>query len=422
MAHAFNKEERVAWEQILEGFNDELVMSRLFGRYNTDSVLMERTSDVIWRPQPYIAMSYDGMDQTANFQDMTQLSIPATIGFKKSVPWHMNAVELRDALQNDRFGKAARQRLASDINIACMNAAALQGTIVVTKSSAASGYADVALIDAAMNRVGIPMNDRKLVLSTADYNNLAADLAGRETLTDLPKKAYQQSFVGRVCGFETYKLDYANSKAAAAGGAGLTIDTRASAANYHVPVATRTAATGERTNIDNRYQQITISSTTSVAAGDSFTIAAVNEVHHITKADTGSLKTFRVISVDSSTKLTISPPIISNQGGSLAEQQYQNCVVNTAVSNSAIAFLNSVLKPVNPFWHMDAFELIPGRYAVPSDAGTAVMRATTEQGIEVVFQKWYDIKIMKTLYRLDTMFGVCCKQPEMAGVLMFSQT
>ena len=30
---------------------------------------MERTSDVIWRPQPYISQSFDGMDQTANFRD-----------------------------------------------------------------------------------------------------------------------------------------------------------------------------------------------------------------------------------------------------------------------------------------------------------------------------------------------------------------
>jgi hypothetical protein len=29
---------------------------------------------------------------------------------------------------------------------------------------------------------------------------------------------------------------------------------------------------------------------------------------------------------------------------------------------------------------------------------------------------------MKTKYRLDTLFGVVNKQPEMSGVIMFSQT
>jgi hypothetical protein len=49
------------------------------------------------------------------------------------------------------------------------------------------------------------------------------------------------------------------------------------------------------------------------------------------------------------------------------------------------------------------------------------MRATTDQGIEVVMQKFYDINTMKTKFRLDTLFGVVNKQPEMTGLIMFSQ-
>ena len=169
-------------------------------------------------------------------------------------------------------------------------------------------------------------------------------------------------------------------------------------------------------------KKVTVSSTASVVAGDCFTIAAVDAVHHITKGDTGQLKTFRVISVDSNTTMTISPPMITGQGGTDAELQYQNCVVNTAAANSAIAFLNTVTAYANPFWQKDAMEILPGRYAVPTDAGTAVMRASTDQGIELVLQKFYDINTMKTKYRLDTLFGVVNKQPEMTGLILFSQT
>ncbi len=59
---------------------------------------------------------------------------------------------------------------------------------------------------------------------------------------------------------------------------------------------------------------------------------------------------------------------------------------------------------------------------MPSDAGAAIMRSTTEQGIEVVMSKQYDINTLKTKYRLDTFFGVCNKQPEMTGIELFSQT
>ncbi len=423
MANSFSKEERVAFEDILEGFQDSLVLSKKVALYKTDQTMMERTNNVIWRPQPYIATSYNGTDQSDNFDDFTQLSVPATIGFSRSVPWVMTATELRDSLQEGRLGDAAKQKLASDINVAIMNVAANQGTLFVKRTAAASGFDDVAQCEAIMNEQGVPSYERYLALSTRDYNGMANDLskASRSFGNEISDKALRKAFVGEMASFGTYKLDYANRKVAAAGGAGITIDTRSSALNYYVPRATAVAVTGETSNVDNRFQTVTVSSTTNVAAGDAFTIATVNSVHHITKGDTGQLKTYRVISVPNATTLVISPPVISAQGGSDAEIQYQNCVVNTPASNSAIVFLNTTTAYMNPFWQRDALEILPGRYAVPSDAGAAVMRASTDQGIEIVWQKQYDIKTMKTLYRLDTLFGVVNKQPEMSGIIMFAQ-
>ncbi|MCE2946326.1 MAG: hypothetical protein LXA50_04575, partial [Betaproteobacteria bacterium] len=144
MANAFSKEERVAYENLLESFQDALVLSRNVAVFNTDQVMMERTNNVVWRPQPYIAVSYAGTDMSSNFDDYTQLSVPATIGFSRSVPWVMTATELRDTLQEGRLGDAAKQKLASDINVAIMNVAALQGTMFVKRTGAASGFDDVA--------------------------------------------------------------------------------------------------------------------------------------------------------------------------------------------------------------------------------------------------------------------------------------
>jgi hypothetical protein len=423
MANAFSKEERVAFEDILEGFQDALVLSRNVAVYNTDQTMMERTSNIIWRPQPYVAQSFDGTDQTANFQNTTQLSVPSTIGFSKSSPWIMTATDLRDSLQEGRLGDAAKQKLASDINVAVMNVASHQGTLVVKRTAAASGFDDVAQCEAVMNEQGVQAFDRYLALSTRDYNGMSSNLAGRATMTGKPTTAYEKAYVGMVASFDTYKLDYANRITAAAGGAGITMSTLDGGGNYYTPVATRTAATtGETSNVDNRYQTITVSTTASVAAGDAFTVADLDAVHHITKGDTGQLKTFRVISVDSGTTMTISPPMITNQVTAGASAQYQNCVINTKAANSALVFLNTVAAYANPFWQRDAMEILPGRYAVPSDAGTAVMRASTDQGIELVWQKFYDIDTMKTKYRLDTLFGVVNKQPEMSGIMLFSQT
>ena len=420
MANAFSKEERVAFEDLLEGFQDALVLSRNVSIYNTDQTMMERTNNVIWRPMPYIAVSYNGTDMTGNFDDYTQLTVPSTIGYQKSVPWIMSATELRDALQEGRLGDAAKQKLASDINVAVLTVAGQQGTLAI-KRGAATGFDDVALVEAVMNETGVPMDSRYLALSTRDYNGMASDLAKntRSFGNDISDSALRRAFVGQIASFETYKLDYAQRKAAAAG-AGIQINTTAAGGNYYTPKATSTSATGETSNVDNRFQTVTVNSTTSIAVGDSFTIANVNAVHMITKEDTGQPKTFRVIAVPSATTLVISPPLIPAQAGVDSTAQYQNCRITSTSATAAITFLNTTASYLNCFWHKDAIELLPGRYAVPTDAGAAVMRASTDQGIELVMTKQYDIDNMKTKYRLDCLFGVVCKQPEMAGVLMFN--
>jgi len=425
MANSFSKEERVAFDEMLAGFQDALVLSSNVSIYNTDQQMMERTNNVIWRPQPYIAVSYTGTDMTANFDDYTQLTVPAMISIPKAVPWSMNAIELRDALQEGRLYEAAKQRLASDINVAVMNVAALQGTLFVKRSAAASGFDDVAQCEAIMNEQGIMNTDRYLALSTRDYNGMASNLAAstRSFGNDISDSALRRAFVGQVASFETYKLDYAVRKAAAAGGAGITMDTRVSAGQSYVPKSTSVALTGEVSNVDNRYQTITVNSSANVAPGDAFTVANCEAVHHITKQSTGNLKTFRVISVPAGgTSLVISPPIIANQGGTDAEAQYQNCVFTSTASNAAIVFLNTVTGSMNPFWHKDSIEILPGRYTVPNDAGAAVMRGSTDQGIELTISKQFDVNTLKTKYRVDMVFGVVNKQPQMSGIMMFSQT
>jgi hypothetical protein len=422
MANSFSKEERVAFEDILSGFNDALVLSSLVTKYNTNGQQMERSSDTIWRPEPYIAQSFDGSDATSNFKDSTQLAVPATIGYQKHSTALLTAKELRDQLQENRLGQAAAQKLASDINVAVLTVASNQGTIVSKRTTAASGFTDVAEVDALMNEQGVMMSDRNYALSTRDYNGMAADLAARQTMIQIPTEAYRRAYIGEVAGFQTYKMDYANRLTAAAG----TTVTVNGANQYYTPKATSTASTGEVANVDNRYQNLTIAvGGGTVKVGDAFTIANVFAVHHITKQSTGVLKTFRITAIVSgsggSGVVTISPPIISNGGSTDAEAQYKN-VTATPANGAAITFLNTVTAAVNCFWHRDAIELLPASLAIPTDAGADIMRATTDQGVELVMQKQFDINTQKTKYRWDTLFGVAMLQPEMAGIQLFSQT
>ena len=424
MANAFSKEEIVAFEDILEGFNDALILSKNINVYNTNGVTMERARDTIWRPQPYIAQSFDrvvGTSIAGDVSTMTQLSVPSTLGFNKCSAWQMNALELRDALQEGRLGDSAKQKLASDINLSVMDLAAAQGTLVVDVATAAGDYDDIALCDSIMNEQGVMAGDRYLALSSRDYNGMAGNLAvaTRSFTGNKSANAYERSFVGEVASFQTYKLDYANRCAANA--ATVTIATNGAQVRY-VPQAT-TTSTGGVLNVDNRYQTVTVSSTTGVVAGDAFTIDGIEAVHHITKRSTGELKTFRVISVVNGTSMVISPPMIgANSSPTDAELQYQNVEVAATSATASINFLNVAASNINPFWRKDSIELLPGRYAVPDGAGVDVLRASTDQGIELVMTKKFDPLTFQTLYTLDTLYGVVMTNPEMAGILLFNQT
>jgi hypothetical protein len=424
MANSFSKEEKVAFDMALEGFQDQLVISKMFKKQTFDGTEAERTGNTFWRPQPYIAQSFTGRDQTANFgRNYTQLSVPASLGYSHSVPLTLSATELRDALQEQKLGKAAMQRLGSDINLDCSNLAALTGTVAI-KRGAATGYDDIAAADDAFNRVGIDMNDRRVTLPSGHYNKMAGNLAQRQTVAGKVQTAYEKAFVGQIANFDTYKLDYGYRLTAAAG---TTVSVNG-AAQYYVPKSTSTAATGETSNVDNRYQNLTIGvASGTVKVGDAFTIAGVNEVHHITKQDTGSLKTFRVAGIVSGAGgagvISISPPIIAGAagGGSDAEKQYQN-VTAAPVNGAAITFLNTVSSVVAPFWHGEAFEILPGKYQPKEESGLAIMSGTTDNGITVTMARQGQIGSLDTFYRWDVYYGLVNLQPQMSGVMLFDQT
>ena len=418
MANNFNKEERVAFEQILEGFNDAMVISKNVSKFGTEGQLMERANDTIWRPMPYILNSQTRtVGSAVTAQDVTQLSVPSQLTEKKNVSWNMNALELRDALQEGRLGKAAYQRLASDINTKVRDVASLQGSLVIPIATAAGDYDDIALAESMMNEQGVPEGDRYLALTTRDYNGMAGNLASRSTMTGKPTTAYERSFVGMVAGFETFKIDAGKRITAAAGGGSITIATNGAQVRY---VPDNVDANGN--NVDNRYQTVTVSSTTSVAAGDCFTIAGIEAVHQITKESTGQLKTFRVISVTSGTVAVISPPMVgANSSPTAAEVAYKNINVASTSATASVNWLNDNATGANPFWHKDSIELLPGRYAVPDNQGVYILRGTTDQGIEVVFGKKFDNSTFTSLYTLDVLYGVVNTNPQMNGIILFNQ-
>jgi hypothetical protein len=419
MANGTTREERIMFDKVIEGFDDQLVIAKAATTYiPLDAQGMERTGDKFWITAPYIAASFDGFDQTSNFGDITELAIPISIGYHKSVNGKMSSKNLRDPQQLESYGKAAKQTLSSNVNYALFLTAALQGSQFEKRTTAPTGFDDIAAADARLTEQGVPLADRVAFLSPRVYNGMASNLAKPQTSgLSQTMNAFEEAYLGPVSGFKTYKLDQSYRLAAASGGS-----TTVTTATYYVPRSTSQAATGETENVDNRYGQLPVTAATyaNIKAGDAFTIAGVNAVHMITKQDTGQLQTFRVIGKPAANTLTIAPPIISGTGGTKPELEYKN-VTAQAAAGAAITWLNTTTAELNPFFVKDNLLLVPGSFSVDSTDGWEVLRATTDLGIAITYVRQGNINDLTVKYRWDIDFGTSLTNPQMGGALAFNQ-
>ena len=425
MPSAFTRQEQVQFDQMVAGFDDGLVIAKAA---EVDTSLMsgeeaERSGDRFWVPQPLISASFDGFDQTSNFGDGTELSVPVSIGFHKSVPIKLTAKNLR----NERFlrnkANSAKQKLASDVNLALYNTVALQGAIFVKRTVAPTGFDDVALADAAMTEIGVPTGDRFYFASPRTANAMAGNLASRQTFSGEVQDAYERARLGvDIAGFDVYKNDQ-SIRLTAAAATGVTVN---GANQRWVPKAASTAATGEISNVDNRYSDLAVTVTGGTAkVGDAFTIAGVNSVHGITKQDTGQLQTFRIIAIKTggggTGTWTIAPAIISaDSSPTRPETEYKN-VTAAPAGGAAITFLNTAAADMNPFFKKESLLLVPGGFVVDPDDGWQVMRATTDLGVAITYARQGEINDLSVKARWDVDFGTSLLNPLMAGVEMFNQ-
>jgi hypothetical protein len=419
------------FDEVVDGFDDMLVIAQEVDKYELPGgpAQHEQMNDKVWRPMPYIPAVYSGFDQTANFGDITQLSVPVSVGIHYATPIKIGPKDGRNKSNIARYFRDAALSLASQVNLSVFNVAANWATLVSKRTVAASGYDDLAAMSAIMTEQGVPNFDKKAFYSARDYLAMAGNIAKPATSdSPLSRSAYERAYVKTIGNFDLFENDQTKILPAAAG-VGVTITNTQPL--YYTPVASTSDVDNNPTNIDNRTQTISIAVTSgTVKVGDAFTFAAnsgVNSVHHISKGDTGQLKTFRIMKIVTGAGGTgtvqISPPIVSGSGATRAELEYKN-VAAAPTNGTALVFLNTVAAPMSVFFHKRAIELIPGTFNVDPDAGWSVAtRATTPKlGLPIMLTGQGNINDLSGKWRLDIDYGVGALQPEMIGMQLFNQT
>lgn len=422
------KTEMVAFDNFVAGFEDMLVIGREVETYRMPGSAQDqaRYSDKVWRPMPFNPAVYDGFDQSSNFGNITQLAVPVSVGQHKVTPITIGPKDGRDQANVDRYFRDAAMTLASQVNLSIFNTAVNNASLVSKRTTAASGFDDLAAMSAIMTEQGVPNADRKAFYSARDYLGMASQIAKPMTSdSPLARSAYERAYIKSIGNFDLFENDQ-NKILPAASATGVTITNTQPL--FYTPAAVTTDTDGNTTNIDNRRQVISIAVTSgTVKVGDAFTIAGVNSVHMVSKGDTGQLRTFRVTKIVTGAGGTgtveITPPIISGGGASRSELEYKN-VTATPANGAAITFLNTVAASANLFFVKGAIELIPGSYAVnPEDGWDVALRATTPTlGLPITYTRQGNINDLSVKARVEVDFGVGALNPQMIGIQLFGQS
>jgi len=406
MPNALAKDLELMFENFVEGFDAECVISRAAETSYPSPKTMQRAGDVFYKKQNYHAAVVTGLDVSgATRTDVIERFVPTVYRSPDNVIYELDAKELRDPDHMRKMGDASALRLAAEVDKNLYAAVAANSSIIVKKVGALS-WDDGAQAEALMISRGISSRDLKLFMNPFDYKDVAKDLGNRAYLGDRNLSAYERSKVPDIANFATFRTDNVANLAAI----GTVTSTTVTSNTSH----TVTAMTGDLPT-DNRYGVLPVSGANiaNIKNGDCFTIANVNAVHMIDKSDTGQPMTFRVISGAGTGSLTVTPKIVTSG-------PYQN-VTAQAAAGAALTFLNTATKSVNAFWAQGAVTLDYGRLEFPQGMGAEVMTATTKNGVPLVMVAQINAQTGKVFVRATTLYAATVLDPEKAGLVLANQ-
>jgi len=379
-----------------------------------------------WFDVPYISTTIDGLNIT-NFNQITGLAVPHRVSTFASVPFTLTNSDTLDTSELSRKMRSAMQAIDNRINRAVANAVTIEGSQLVSSTTALSGFQNVADVETRFTEQDVSqITEKTMLLNAGDYNRMATDLqvASRSINTGtISETAYEQARIARIANFDTFKTSFTPTKVGA-----VLASTTVTGAQSFIPVGSTLDAAGNPTNQDNRTMNLVVASTAGVVPGDKFTIATVNAVSLQNKNDTGNLRTFTVTAVVDATNMTISPPIIPVTAApttiaTQAQADYAN-VTNAAPGAGVLTFINFDTAQTNIFWENDAISInVAPVVGSESDLGGMIlMNATTDLGLNVVVAKQGAIADLSTQWRVTTFFGVTVRDPIKCGILLGSQT
>jgi hypothetical protein len=335
---------------------------------------------------------------TASNQDVVEGKVSLTVDKQKGVDFGFTSKELTLNINelSERVIKPAMIQLANQVDRDVLNLYKQVPNWVGSTGQTVNSFADFAKAPERLDEFAVPMEGRAAILSPADH----WALLGSQTalyMQDVAKGAYRNGSLGSIGGVDTYMSQNVPTHITGSDVTTVTV-------NQALTTATTTYASVK----DTMEQTITIAGG-NLNAGDVITIADVNAVNPVTKADLGFAKQFTVVSYSSNT-LVLYPALIWSG-------PFQNVAVTSGVTDlntKAITAIGAAgaTNRANLVFHRNAFALAMVPMIAPP--GAPKVSRQSYKGTSVRLIPTYDGTNDRSNFRLDVLYGVKAIDPRLA--------
>lgn len=329
-------------------------------------------------------------------QDVVEAKTTITVDQRRGVDFKFTSQDLTLKIGelSERVIKPAMVQLANRIDTDLMALYKYVPNWVGTAGNTVDSYADFAKAPQRLDEYAVP-DDRSAVLAPADHWGLL----GSQTalyIQDAAKGAYRKGSLGEIGGVDTYMSQNVPTHTVGADVSGTV--------NQSI-----TSSTTDYATVKNTMQQTITVASLNLNPGDVFTIANVNAVNPVTKADLGFAKQFVCISY-SSNSLVMYPAMIWSGA-------FQNVAVASGTTDLNSAAITAVGTATNSYrqnlvFHRNAFALVSVPLVKPP--GAVDVSRQSYKGINVRVIPVYDGISDESAWRLDLLYGVKAIDPRLA--------
>ncbi|PIJ46074.1 P22 phage major capsid protein family protein [Tatumella sp. OPLPL6] len=418
----------LAIDEVIETVTNLTPMAQRANKYTPPAGAMQRGSNTIWMPVEQEAPTQEGWDLTGKATGIEELSVAVNLGDPDNDFFSLRADDLRDETSYRRRIQASAKKLASNLEVKIATMAAEMGSLVVTSDGEISqdnrawpflAEAEEIMFDRELNRD----SGLSYFFNPKDYTKAGYNLAGKDNFGRLTEDAYKTgSIQNQVAGFDEVMRSPKLTVLPKSTATGLTV----SGAQSFKPQAWTLDNEGNKTNVDNRFASVTLSSTTGLKRGDKISFAGVKFLGQMAKNVLTHDATFSVVRVVDDTHIEITPKPVALNDTTLSPEQRAYANVNTTLADkTAINILNTQDARTNVFWADDSIRIvsqpIPASHEMFAGMKTRSFDIP-DVGISGIFATQGDISTLSGLCRIAVWYGVNATRPEAIGVGLAGQT